>query len=85
MQSECDKLIKNLEKCLKNNVNETIYLSYSHGKENSLKYSFYDKTYICDKNPSDINLKNYNKFEIGYKYTSSTGINDKSGIIIYYV
>jgi len=38
---------------------------------------------MCDKNPSDINFKNYNKFEIGYKYTSTTGMNDISGIIVY--
>ena len=27
--------------------------------------------------------KNYNKFETGYKYTSTTGMNDISGIIVY--
>jgi hypothetical protein len=81
MYSECDQLITNLEQSLKNNKN--IYLSYSCKKENSFNYSFYGKTYMCNKNPSDMNLKNYNKFETGYKYTSTTGMNDISGIIVY--
>ena len=84
MQSECDQLITNLEQCLKNNENyKNVYLSYSYRKENLFKYSFYGKTYMCNKNPSDINFKNYNKFEIGHKYTSTTGINDIFGIIMY--
>jgi hypothetical protein len=81
MQSECEQLISNLKQCLKNNKN--VYLSYSYRKENSFNYSFYGKTYMCNNNPSDINVKNYNKFEMGYKYNSTTGINDISGIIMY--
>jgi hypothetical protein len=35
MQSKCDQLITNLEKCLKNNENyKNVYLSYSHRKDN---------------------------------------------------
>jgi hypothetical protein len=84
MQSECEQLISNLEQCSKNNENyKTLYLSYSQEKDNLLKYSFYGKTYRCNKNPSDINLKKYNKFEISHKYTSTTGINDTGGIIMY--
>lgn len=86
MQSTCDELISNLEQCLKNNNNyKTVYLLYSNEKEkeNLFKYSFYGKTYMCNKNPSDINFENYNKFEIGHKYTSTSGIKDTSGIIMY--
>lgn len=84
MQSECDKLMNNLEQCVKNNETyKTIYLSYLYEKDNSLKYSFYGKTYMCNKNPSDINLKNYNKFEIGHTCSLTTGINYKAGVIMY--
>ena len=84
MQSECERLITNLEKCFQNNENyKNVYFLYSRSKENSFKYSFYGKTYMCDKNPSDINFKNYNKFEIGHKYTSTSGVTDTSGIIMY--
>ena len=51
MKSECEQLISNLEQCLKNNKN--IYSSYSYRKENSFNYSFYGKTYTCNKNPYD--------------------------------
>jgi hypothetical protein len=86
MKSECAKLISNLEESLKNNENyNRFYLSYSYeqNKHNLIRYSFYNKTYMCDKKPSDINLQNCNKVNIGYKYTSSTGENSTSGIIIY--
>jgi hypothetical protein len=86
MQSECAQLVSNLEELLKSNKNyNRFYLSYSYeqNKNNLIRYSFYNKTYMCDKNPSDINLQDCNKVDIGYKYTSSIGENDTSGIIIY--
>jgi hypothetical protein len=82
MQTDCEQLILNLEQSLKNN--NSIYLLYSsYEKNNLIKYTINDKTYICDKNPSDINLKNYDKLNIRYKYTSTSGINDIHGIIMY--
>ena len=84
MQTNCEQLITNLEKCLKNNQNyKNIYLSYSYDKNNLIKYYLYDKTYICNKNPSEINLTNCDKLDIGYKYSTNKGVNDISGFIIY--
>jgi hypothetical protein len=88
MQSECAQLISNLEESLKNTGNyNRFYLSYSYeenkNKNNLIRYSFYNKKYMCDKNPSDINLQDCNKVDICYKYTSTTGDSGSSGIIIY--
>lgn len=88
MQSNCNELISILEQHLKNH--NYAYLPYKNDETNIIKYSFNGKIYLCNKNPSEINLENYNKLHID-DTVINTDKNDlltmfflnKSGMIIY--
>ena len=81
MSQNCEKLISDLEKISQSN--NDIYMSYSSiDNKGLIKCTILNNQYICNK-LNDIKIKEYNKFDVGYKYISNDGNTNISGLIIF--